>query len=128
MAEHAFPALSRLQERHRERIEIESTAQYGMPPEAPDISIVIPLYRRIDFLEQQLAQFVHDPEIHRADMIYVLDSPELAQATRQIAAQLARLYRVPFRLVILRHNVGFALANNVAASLAHGRLLLLLNS
>jgi O-antigen biosynthesis protein len=126
--DHVHPAITRLQAHRRSLVQVERVDQYGMPPADPDVSIVVPLYRRIDFLEQQLAQFAHDPEIQRADLIYLLDSPELAQETRQLAAQLAQLYCVPFRLATLRHNVGFALANNVGASLARGRLLLLLNS
>jgi GT2 family glycosyltransferase len=128
MLHHVFPAVSRLQARHQKTVEIVSVEQYGDPVDAVDISIIIPLYGRLDFLEQQLAQFVHDPQIRQADLIYVLDSPELSDALRDTAAQLAQLYRVPFRVVTLRRNAGFAGANNMGASVAHGRLLLLLNS
>jgi O-antigen biosynthesis protein len=128
LPEHIFPAISRLQEHHRERVEVESIIQYGTPNERPDVSIIVPLYGRIDFLEQQLAQFVHDPEIHQTDLIYVLDSPELAHRLRDFAPWLFKLYRIPFRVTILKRNAGFSVANNVGASLARGRLLLLLNS
>lgn len=128
LPDHIFPAISHLQERHRERVEVESIIQYGTPNERPDVSIIVPLYGRIDFLEQQLAQFVHDPEIHQADLIYVLDSPELAHRLRDFAPWLFKLYRIPFRVIILKRNAGFSVANNVGASLARGRLLLLLNS
>jgi len=107
---------------------VESVVQYGTPVESPDVSIIVPLYQRIDFLEQQLAQFVHDPEIFEAELIYVLDSPELADALRDAAAQLFPLYRMPFKIVTLKQNAGFSAVNNVGASLARGRLLLLLNS
>src|SRR5206468_1553596 len=93
-----------------------------------DVSIIVPLYQRIDFLEHQLAQFVHDPDIRQAELIYVLDSPELKIGLRHSAAQLSSLYRIPFRIATLKRNVGFAGANNIGASLARGRLLLLLNS
>jgi GT2 family glycosyltransferase len=125
---HLFPAVSRLQERHCRTVHVESVDQFGTPNESADVSIIIPLYGRIDFLEHQLAQFVHDPEVRRADLIYVLDSPELADNLRDAAAQLFRLYRLPFRVATLERNVGFSGANNVGASLARGRLLLLLNS
>ena len=88
----------------------------------------MPLYRRMDFLEHQLAQFVHDPEIRQADLIYVLDSPEDADPCGRFAAQLFRLYGVPFRVAVLTTNGGFSIANNLGASLARGRQLLLLNS
>jgi len=125
---HIFPAISRQQKWSREMIEVKGTVQYGIPSESPDVSIIVPLYQRIDFLEHQLAQFVHDPEILRAELIYVLDSPELADTLRDTAAQLFALYRVPFRVVMLETNAGFSAVNNVGARLAHGRLLLLLNS
>jgi GT2 family glycosyltransferase len=95
---------------------------------SPDTSIIVPLYRRIDFLRHQLAHFVHDPEIQDAELVYVLDSPELTDALGDLADELFALYRVPFRVVTLNRNGGFALANNLGASVARGRRLLLLNS
>jgi GT2 family glycosyltransferase len=124
---HLAPALSRLQERQRDLVRIDKVAQYGTPPLHPTVSIIIPLYGRIDFIEHQMAQFVHDPEISQADLIYVLDSPELSQAIFAAAPRLERLYRVPFRVATLKSNVGYSGANNAAVSLARGRLLLLLN-
>ena len=128
MAEHVFPAVSRLQDRLHEGVKVKDVTHYGKANESPDVSIVVPLYQRVDLLEQQLAQFVHDPEIHQAELIYVLDSPELADSLRATASQLSQLYRVPFSVVTLERNAGFSAVNNVGASLARGRLLLLLNS
>jgi O-antigen biosynthesis protein len=125
---HVAPALTRLQRRLSEAVEIETVDQYGTPPEDPEVTIVVPLYRRTEFLEHQLAQFVHDPEIHRADLIYVLDSPEEAAQLRKFARHLHELYGVPFRLAALNANGGYSTANNLGASLARGRKLLLLNS
>jgi O-antigen biosynthesis protein len=71
---------------------------------------------------------VHDPEIHRADLVYVLDSPEEAARLRRFARHLHDLYGVPFRLAALSANGGYSTANNLGASLARGRKLLLLNS
>ena len=128
MVNHVFPAVSRLQKRSQETVEVQTIHQYGEPNESPDVSIIVPLYQRVDFLEQQLAQFVHDPEILRAELIYVLDSPELADGLRELAAQLFPLYRMPFKIVTLKQNAGFSAVNNVGAWLSRGRLLLLLNS
>jgi GT2 family glycosyltransferase len=125
---HVLPAITRLQDRHQRALKIASVRQYGPPPPAPEVSVVIPLYRRVDFLEHQLAQFVHDPELRATELIYVLDSPELADAMADSAAALSELYRVPFRLAVMQTNAGYAGANNLGASLAHGRRLLLLNS
>jgi GT2 family glycosyltransferase len=125
---HIRPALERVQARLTDGLAIETVDQHGTPPREPEVSIVVPLYRRVEFLEQQLAQFVHDPEISQADLVYVLDSPGDADYLRPFAAQLFRLYGVPFRLAVLTKNGGFSAVNNLGASIARGRLLLLLNS
>ena len=125
---HIRPAIERLQRRLVGPAAIETLDVFGSPPVAPEVSIVVPLYRRVDFVEQQLAQFVHDPELREADLVYVLDSPEQADYLREHATQLFRLYGVPFRLATLTCNGGFSAANNLGASVATGRLLLLLNS
>jgi O-antigen biosynthesis protein len=128
MSSHIFPAIDRLQGRARESVRIASVADYGTAEEAPQVSIIVPLYRRIDLVEHQLLQFDRDPEVRAADLIYVLDSPELESDLADQARQLARLYGVPFRVVTMGHNVGFGAAMNAGASVARGTLLLLLNS
>lgn len=128
VAGHAHPALEKLQERHRAGIELADLHQYGLPVEAPDVSIVIPLYRRADLVQHQLAQFACDPELQQVDLIYVLDSPELARQLDHDAKELHELYRVPFRVAVLRRNAGLSGAYNVGASVGRGRLLLLLDA
>jgi O-antigen biosynthesis protein len=128
LMDHVVPAVTRIQEQIDERTRIEEVFQYGEPPHDPETSIVVPLYGRIDFLEHQIAQFVHDPELAGSDLIYVLDSPELAPALELAAGQLFELYGVAFRTVVLSQNGGYSIANNRGASLARGRLLLLMNS
>jgi GT2 family glycosyltransferase len=127
VSDHIAPALLRIQQRHAERIRVRKVIQYGTPPINPAVSVIVPLYGRLDFLEQQMAQFVQDPELREADLIYVLDSPELASALEFLAPRLEWLYHVPFRIVLLKSNVGFSGANNAGISLARSPLLLLLN-
>lgn len=128
LMDHVVPAVSRIQRRLEERAAIKEVWDFGEVPAGAETSIVVPLYGRIDFLEHQLAQFVHDPELRESELIYVLDSPELASALRVSAGQLFELYGVPFRVVVLAENGGYSVANNRGASLATGRRLLLLNS
>jgi GT2 family glycosyltransferase len=76
----------------------------------------------------QLSQFVDDPDLFDADIVYVLDSPQQKAELLHYAADLYPIYRVPFRVAVLERNFGFAGASNAGAELAAGRLLLLLNS
>jgi GT2 family glycosyltransferase len=122
------PALTRLQAQLTEVVKIEDVRQHGEPPARPEVSVIVPLYRRIDFLEHQLTQFARDPEIGASDLIYVLDSPEDAEALARIAPEIHALTGVPFRVVTLARNAGFSGANNAAAELARGEKLVLLNS
>jgi GT2 family glycosyltransferase len=128
LMDQVVPAIESIQGRLESEAEIEAVWQFGEPPAAAETSIIVPLYGRTDFLEHQLAQFVHDPELREADLIYVLDSPELAESLEQAAGHLFELYGVPFRVAVLARNGGYSVANNRGASLARGRLLLLLNS
>jgi GT2 family glycosyltransferase len=127
-ADHARHALSRLQERIVAESEIASVDVYGEPPASPEVSIVIPLYRRLDFLEHQLLHFSADPDLARAELVYVLDSVEQTAELAAKAAALYALYRLPFSVVNLTAGAGYAGANRHGIEVARGRKLLLLNS
>jgi GT2 family glycosyltransferase len=58
----------------------------------------------------------------------VLDDPGRAPQLQQVAGELHALYGLPFKVLTLSRNAGYAAANNIAAEQARGRLLLLLNS
>jgi len=122
------PAVVRLQEELTARVEVEEVEDFGAPPTEADVSVVVPLYRRVDLIEHQLAQFANDSSMLGAELIYVLDSPELGPELLPQVAELHELYRIPFRLAILSRNGGFAVASNLGVSMARGRLVLLLNS
>jgi GT2 family glycosyltransferase len=124
----ALPAVTRLQERHASSIQVENVTAYGELPTSPAVSIIVPLYGRIDLVEHQLAHFSRDPQLAQADIVFVLDSPELEPVLRPLAADLHALYGIPFRVVKLSRNAGYAGANNIGVEQARGRLLLLLNS
>jgi GT2 family glycosyltransferase len=128
MESHVRPAIERLQEHAQAGARIHAVEQFGVAPPEPDVSIVIPLYKRIDLVEEQLAQFVLDPYVSRQDILYVLDSPEDEDLLLETASRLHPLYEVPFRIAILKRNSGFANANNAGAQIARAGLLLLMNS
>jgi GT2 family glycosyltransferase len=125
---HVLPAVRRLQRARRRSASLRTVKQFGTPPAEPPVSVVIPLYRRIDLIEHQMTQFADDPYMQSVDLVYVLDSPELEDELLGVAGRLYPLYRQPFRLAAVTENLGFAGANNLGASIARGRLLLLLNS
>jgi GT2 family glycosyltransferase len=128
MRRHIHPAITRIQKRFSASPVVESVRDFGDPPESPDVSVVVPLYMQIDHVEAQLAEFANDREFLATDLVYVLDSPEQSEELIQRAADLHSIYRIPFRVAVLKENVGFARACNAGSNLGHGRLLLLLNS
>jgi GT2 family glycosyltransferase len=105
---------------------------HGTPPADARVSVVVPLYGRIDFLRHQIAQFSNDPDFRAesgfVDLIYILDDPGKADELRQLARIVHGVYGLPFRVLLQRRNLGYAAATNVGAARARGALLLLLNS
>ena len=67
----------------------------GSPVKEPLVSIVIPLYRRLDFLNVQLATMTNDPAMQQCEIIYVLDSPEQEEELRAflLIANLMKIYQ-----------------------------------
>lgn len=103
--------------------------QLGSPPTTPVVSLIIPLYGRLDFIESQLVEFSKDAWlIEHAEIIYVLDDPKLYERLLAMAENLHRLYRIPFKWLWGGVNRGFSGANNLGADHAAGDYLLFLNS
>ena len=101
---------------------------FGIIPSAPQVSIIVPLYGRIDLLSFQLAQFANDPDFQQCELIYVLDDPSLYSAFVSLCRREYPLFQVPFHTVISGANLGYAGATNLGAAQARGEYLLLLNS
>lgn len=127
-AEHGRRALSRLQERIVEESEVDSVDLYGEPPSEPTVSIVIPLYKRLDFIEHQFLHFSTDPDLAEAELVYVLDSVEQKEELAAKARELFALYGLPFKVVNLTAGAGFAGANRHGIEASSAPQLLLLNS
>jgi len=125
---HVRPALTRLQELRRDAVAVDEVESHGTVPESPEVSVIVPLFERIDLLEHQLVHFADDPELWECEIVYVLDSPEERDHLSRFGGELARLYGLPFRTATLTANGGVALARNLGASLASGRRLLFLDS
>ncbi|MGQ9368807.1 glycosyltransferase [Azospirillum sp. ST 5-10] len=101
---------------------------FGCPPAAPTASLVIPLYRNLDYLRFQYAAFALDPAMAAAELIFVLDSPEQRVDLEHFLRCLERLYGLPCRLAVMGDNAGFAAACNSGAALARGATLVFVNS
>src|SRR5213078_1962065 len=67
-------------------------------------------------------------QIGEVELIYVLDSPELAESFLAKATELFELYRLPLRCVTMRESGGMAAAMNVGVKLARGRRVVLMHS
>lgn len=127
-ADHGRAALTRLQQRLVGEASVDSIDVYGEPPRQPTVSIVVPLYQRLDFIEHQMLQFSRDPEFAAIDLVYVLDSTEQRDDLAIKARELFGLYGLSFRVVNLTSGAGFAGANNLGVEVAEAERLLLLNS
>jgi len=102
---------------------------FGHLPDIPEVSIIVPLYRRFDFMEHQMLEFDRDPFIRsNAELIYVIDDPDIRQDVLNEADRLFRQFGFPFRVVSGMRNRGYSGANNLGAEHANGAHLLFLNS
>jgi glycosyltransferase involved in cell wall biosynthesis len=103
--------------------------KYGRCPENPLVSIIIPLFGRMDFVEHQLLEFDRDPWLKQhAEILYILDDPAIIENFQNSAHALHRLYQVPFQAIWGSANRGFSGANNLGAKYARGQYLLFMNS
>jgi GT2 family glycosyltransferase len=123
------PVIAELHEQSRTRIGQSTVHAIGTPVPRPKVSVIIPLYKALDFLRFQIAAFATDPWFRsQAELIYVLDSPEQAQEVEHLLNGLHLIYALPMSLVIMERNSGYARANNTGVTLARGDALALVNS
>lgn len=128
-----YPVLSRLHRRRTDALKGMPFVQgaMGAVPAKPAVSVIVPLYGKdsMALLETQLMLFSEDEAFaDDVELIYVLDDPAMVDDFLMELEDLYRIYRVPLRHVRKHANQGFAAANNLGASIAHGSLLLFLNS
>jgi GT2 family glycosyltransferase len=100
---------------------------FGEQVAEPVCSVIIPLYGRMDFMMYQLALF-SEGEYKKHQFIYVLDDPPRKRELQDLAHSAHRRFGVPFEIVFLDENLGFAPANNVGLEYARGEYVCYLNS
>jgi GT2 family glycosyltransferase len=125
---HVHPGIARIQTELQASVALDRVLQLGKPPKSPAVTVIVPLYKQLSFLEYQMAHWASDPHVATQDLVYVLDSPEQAVALEAQARGLYSLYGIPFRIAVMKVNAGFAGVNNCAVELARAGKLVLLNS
>ena len=93
----------------------------------PAVSVIVPLYGRIDWMLHQCAYFSRHG-LPGVELIYVLDDPPRKNDVISLAQRCFRWFGIPMRLVLLPQNVGYGPANNEALRVARGRHVCFLNS
>lgn len=106
-----------------------SRVRFGAERQGTRGTIVIPLYRRLDYLEHQIATFASAAAVWPLwDILYVLDDPPQRQAALALAESVYVRFEIPFTLIIMGENRGFASACNVGLAAAQGDYVCFLNS
>ncbi len=101
--------------------------RFGTLPAAPRVSLVVPLYGRLDFMRCQLAVF-SGQNMAQDEIIYVLDQPERATELIAMARSAHGSFGTPFRVLLQDENRGFGPTSNTGLAAAAGRHVLFLNS
>lgn len=102
----------------------------GLPGPTAEVSILIPLFRRWDFIRVQLSAFALDPFINsdRVQVIYICDDPSIEAELLGWCQSQGHHAGLPFQLLLQPSNQGFAASINKAADLAKTEFLCLFNS
>jgi GT2 family glycosyltransferase len=102
--------------------------EFGTQVADPDVTLVVPLYGRADFVRYQLAWFADDADFARTDLLYVVDDPDLLPEVLGLAGKFEWLFGIGFRVLAYEENRGFAGANNIGVEHAKAPNVLLMNS
>jgi GT2 family glycosyltransferase len=82
----------------------------------------------VDFLEYQMALFSRHAPIRETEIIYVLDDPPRRRELEVLAHTTFERFGIPFTLLMLPDNLGFASASNIGMRAARSEYLCFLNS
>ena len=108
---------------------IQQAQRFGRPAPEAEITVVIPLYGRWEFLRGHVAGFAMDPWFQqgRVRLLYVCDDPRLHLLQRWCAMHLAH-EALDISVISLRRNMGFGMACNIGVQAAETPLVCLMNS
>jgi len=122
------PAVAPLHAAHQATHKDPEVITFGRQPADPVVSVIIPLYKTLEFLRFQLSSFATDPGMAEAELIFVLDSPEQRDELVHLLQGFHGLYGLPMTLLVQPANYGYSTANNTGATVATAPTLLFLNS
>jgi GT2 family glycosyltransferase len=122
------PAVTALNETRLKEPPAIDYLEFGTAPKDPVCTLIIPLYGRVDFLEYQMAIFARHSQSTPTEILYVLDDPSKQRELEALAPSAYERFGVPFRLLLLQENVGFAPANNLGLRAAKGEFVCFMNS
>ena len=101
--------------------------RFGQRRDRYDGSLVICLYGKPEFLFVQAALYSAVKDMDRYELIYVCNSPEMAETLLREADASSRIYGLDFTVVILAGNSGFGAANNIGVGQARSDRILIVN-
>jgi GT2 family glycosyltransferase len=101
---------------------------FGTQPIRPSVSLIIPLHKRIDYLEVQLGLFCGQPCLDGAEILFVVDDPPRQQEAKTLAASAFARFGLAFALLLPDRNLGFGRASNAGLDAAAGQSVCFLNS
>lgn len=100
---------------------------FGEPKRRLRGSIIVCLYGKAEYFFLQHAMLHGRPGFEDYELIYVSNSPELAERLMAEAQAAQLIYGVPVTLVLLPGNAGFGAANNIAANYARTNRITIMN-
>jgi len=101
--------------------------RFGHRGRAPQGSLVVCLYGKPEYLFLQNAMFAGCPGFGDYELIFVSNSPEMAERLLKEAAAAHHIYGLPQTIVLLPGNAGFGAANNAAVRHAQSDRVLIVN-
>jgi GT2 family glycosyltransferase len=122
------PAVKSLNSDRLREPAIADEISFGEVNPTPECTILVPLFGRIDFLEYQMAFFSKTDAYRNHELIYVLDDPPKRTELEFLAQSTYERFEIPFRILFLPRNLGFAPANNVGLRAARGNYICFMNS
>lgn len=102
--------VTRVRRALREQVDLVALDRHGAPTADPRVTVLVPVGARPDRAEFPLAAALGGHGRGDVDLLYVASADEGAAAIRQAFRELAELYRVPFRAMVLDRAVPDAIA------------------